>query len=258
VGGSPTDTLQLAPLEPPFAAEVGGLDLTDAGAGDFERLRAILDEQPVLVLRDQHLDPGELVAIARGFGEPERYDEPSPGYEDQPEIAAFSNDAERGIVTRPFWHTDGLGRPEPPELTIFYAVEAPSSGGETLFVDARALYDELEAADRQTLGELVAEVRGGARHPLVKRHPRTGRMALYANLGATTELVGVERDAAEGVFAELWDLYDGAPTYRHRYRQGDLLVWDDYAVAHSASDPPPPGERRLLLRVDVRPAGGDS
>lgn len=240
-------------LGPGFAAEVAGIDLKRAVASDFEWVWAALAEHPLLVFRGQALTPAELVEFGRGLGEPERYDDPSPGYEDQSEIAVFSNDDARGIVPRPYWHTDGLGRALPPELTIFHAVEVPARGGETVFCDARALYDGLEPADQETLGQLVAELHGGPRHPLVKVHPRTGRRALYANLGATTELIGVERDSAEGVFAELWALYDEAPAYHHRYRQGDVLVWDDYSVAHSASEAPPAGERRLLLRVDVRP-----
>jgi taurine dioxygenase len=253
MAGSQADTLGLTTLQPAFAAEVTGMDLRRAAASEYEWVWRALAEHPLLVFRAQALTASELVEVGRGLGEPERYDDPVPGYEEQPEIAAFSNDDARGIVPEPYWHTDGLGRATPPELTIFHAVEVPSRGGETAFCDARALYDGLEAEDRETLGQLVAEYLGGTRHPLVKVHPRTRRTALYANLGAMTELIGVDRESAETVLAELWAVYDEAPAYRHRYREGDVLIWDDYSVAHSASDPPPASERRLLLRVDVRP-----
>jgi alpha-ketoglutarate-dependent taurine dioxygenase len=256
VGSSQADRIALTALEPGFVGEVRDVDLRRVNPEGFERLRVALDEHPVLVVRDQELTPAELVEAGRGFGELERYERPSPGYEEHLEIVSISNDERRGLVTRPFWHPDGLGRASPTEVTIFYAVEAPSRGGGTDFVDTRALYESLEPADREALEALVAEVHGGARHSLVKEHPRTGRKALYVNLGATTELVGVDREQAEGVFAELWHLYDEGPIYRHAYRRGDFLVWDNYAVAHSAGEmSPPPGETRLLLRLDVLAPG---
>jgi taurine dioxygenase len=237
-------------LEPGFAAESGD----DVRAVAAEDLEAALLRHPVLVFHAPDLAPGELVDVARRLGEPERYEHAHPDHPEHPEIAVFSNVAGRGLAARPYWHTDGLLREIPPHATLFHAVEAPERGGDTLFVDARALYASLGADDRRALAGLECVLPTGTRHPLVKDHPSTGVPALYANLASTVGIVGVERGSAAELFAELRTLYDQTEhAYRHRYRRGDLVIWDNDAVAHSATAPPPPEFPRLVLRVDVRP-----
>jgi taurine dioxygenase len=238
-------------LAPGFAAESDD----DVRAVTAENLEAALLRHPVLVFHGQDLTPGELVDVARRLGEPERYERAHPDHPEQPEIAVFSNVAGRGLSAPPYWHTDGLLREVPPRATLFYAVEAPERGGDTLFVDARALFMSLDADDRRTLTGLECVLPTGTRHPLVKEHPGTGVPALYANLASTVGIVGVARDSATRLFAQLRALYDESEhAYRHRYRPGDLVIWDNDAVAHSATEPAPPEFPRLVLRVDVRPA----
>jgi alpha-ketoglutarate-dependent taurine dioxygenase len=241
-------------LREEFVGELTGLDLSADLEAGVARVESLLDRRPLLAVRDQDLEPADLVAFAHALGEPERFVEARPGYEEWPELAVYSNAAERGIVPQPYWHTDGLLREVAPALTVFYAVEAPSRGGDTLFLDARALHDELDPEDRATLDGLVAVLTTGARHPLVTTQARTGRRAIYANVPSTVGVVGVERESARRLLEQLYGLYDRPQaTYRHRYRAGDLLIWDNHAVAHSATEPAPPGERRLVLRADIRP-----
>jgi alpha-ketoglutarate-dependent taurine dioxygenase len=243
--------VKVRPLEPPFVAEVAG---SDARTAHGQSLEDALLRHPVLVFREQDLEPGDVVAVASRLGEPERYQRPHPDHPEHPEIAVFSNRSERGLVPRPYWHTDGLLRETPPRFTLFYAVEAPEQGGDTLFADARALYAQLDEEDRAALEGLECVLPTGTRHPLVKAHPVTGVPALYANLAATVGIVGVERSSAQRLFAQLSELYETERNaYRHHYRAGDLVIWDNEAVAHSATEPPPPEDRRLIWRADVRP-----
>jgi len=168
-------------------------------------------------------------------------------------VAVFSNRASRGRVPRPYWHSDGLLRDHPPDATVFHAVEAPERGGETLFRDARELYEELDAEDRRTLDGLTCVLGGGARRPLVVEHPPSGRRALRVNLGAIVGIVGVERESARRLVGELIAMHERPEgVYAHRYLPGDIVIWDNRAVAHSATEPPPPDQRRLIMRLDVR------
>jgi alpha-ketoglutarate-dependent taurine dioxygenase len=243
--------VEVRTIEPGFPAE----SEADARSVSAEDLAAGLLAHPVLVFRDQSLSPSELVEVAARLGEPERYDNPHPDHRDRPEIAVFSNvEGRAGLAAPPYWHTDGLLREVPPRATLFYSLQAPERGGDTRFLDARELYASLDEDDRRTLADLECVLPTGTRHPLVKEHPVTGVPALYANLASTVGLVGVERRSAAELFAELRRLYEEAEvTYSHRYRPGDLVIWDNDAVAHSATEPPPPEYPRLIWRVDVRP-----
>ncbi len=240
-----------------FIATVEGLDAATPEAA--EAARAALEDQPLVVVRDSVLEPASLVAFGRRLGELERYDEPDPGYEEFPEIAMYSNRTSRGRVPKPYWHSDGLFRDRPPDATVFHAVEAPERGGETLFRDARELYEELDAEDRRTLDGLTCVLSGGARRPLVVEHPPSGRRALRVNLGAIVGIVGVERESARRLVGELIAMHERpAGVYAHRYLPGDIVIWDNRAVAHSATQPPPPDQRRLIMRLDVRALSGSS
>ena len=242
--------MDVRPLPPGFAAESSD----DVRGIPGEDLEAALLRHPVLVFAGQDLAPQDLVDLAGRLGEPERYERAHPDHPDHPEIAVFSNLADRGLSAPPYWHTDGLLREVPPRATLFYAVQTPERGGDTLVLDARALYASLDEDDRRTLTGLECVLPTGTRHPLVKDHPVTGVPALYANLASTVGIVGVARGSAARLFAQLRALYDESEhSYRHRYRPGDLVIWDNDAVAHSATAPAPPQFPRLVLRVDVRP-----
>lgn len=234
-------------LHPHIGVMLSGVEPRADGA----RVRRLLLEHGLVLLRGADLDAAGVVEVARSLGRPLRHPA-HPAYPELPEIAPIANDVALGRVSRPYWHTDGLLRPDPPCITVFYAAETPPEGGDTLFLDARLAYESLDEDDRETLEGLVAVFETGTRSPLVRRHPVTGRPALAANLAATVGIEGITRESAQGVIRELARHYDRSDwVYRHRYEPGDLVLWDNWAAAHSATPAPPPPARRLMLRADV-------
>ena len=218
---------------------------------DPHELPAALIEHPLLVLRDLRLSPSEVAELAALFGRLDSFPE-GVGLPECPQVVRLSNRSSQGRAAVPYWHTDGLLRSDPPRTTVFYAERVPERDGDTLFTNACDAFDALDEQDRELLRGLVAVMETGVRQPLVRRHPVTGREALSVNLGRTVGIVGVTRDSARGLLVELSDHFDRpGGVYRHRYRPGDLLVWDDVAAAHSATDPVDPRFERSMLRVDV-------
>jgi taurine dioxygenase len=239
------------PLHPALGVEVTSIDARAAGNGTIEELQALLVEHQLLVLREQELDPSALVEFARRFGEPEIF--PAEfAHPDSRSVLQISNRSERPSAA--YWHTDGARQPEPPSLTLLYAEQVPDEGGDTLFLNTYAAYEALDAEDKETLGGLRALLGTGVEHPIVRTHPVTGRRALYVDMGYTTGVKGVEREEALRLFRELDDYYSNAKwVYRHRYRKGDLAIWDNACVSHSATEAPDPEKHvRVMLRATVR------
>ncbi|MET3711851.1 taurine dioxygenase [Sphingomonas trueperi] len=239
---------------------------------------------PVLIFRDLDLSPERLVRFSRTFGEPV----PAPTQTIllacgalPPDIMVVSNIAQDG---RPIghlgsgdlaWHTDMCYTRAPAIASALYAVEAPREGGDTWFMDMAAVYDRLPErlrrhADRlqckhddscTAAGDLrhgrvpVTDVTtsSGAIHPLVTVHPASGRRALYLGRRLHAYLVGMEVAESEALLDEYWGYCrDPATIVRHRWRPGDLVLWDNRVTMHRR-DLVPGGARRLMWRTQMRP-----
>ncbi len=255
---------------PAFGAEVTGVDLSrPVDDATFQRILDIFHEHEVIFFRGQDLTPEAHVAFSRRFGELEihvRKDCLRPGY---PELFVVSNIIENGkpIGTRDageFWHSDLCYMREPSRGSLFYAREVPEREGvvygDTLFASACAAYDALPEDMKQRLAGLKAVhsyVKGYYRprksgprpelteeqksrtpdveHPLVRTHPETGRKCLFVNEGYTTRIAGLPEAESD----ELLEFLFGHITspdfvYRHQWRAGDFLIWDNCAVQHRA------------------------
>lgn len=243
--------LPVTTLHPQLAGEADAGALGDPGRHGASVRDALL-EHPVLVFRGQSLGPAELVEIGLAFGESRRLvgGHGLPGF---PAVSEVSNQAS-GYAVAPYWHTDGSLDPDGAALTLFHAVEAPSSGGETLFLDARRAFDDLPGADRELMSDRDALMVNRAPRPLVRRHPRTGRTALWIDMARVAGIEGLDRPEAAATLRRIRDHYDSQPRYVHAYRPGDLVIWDNDSVAHSATPPPPESERRVMLHLKVAAA----
>ena len=285
--------MNIKPLSRAFAAEVCGVELgealTEAG---FASIREAWLQYGVLVFHDTDLDEASFVAFSRRFGEPETppadesFARGRSGVAEHPEIYIISNVLEGG---RPIgglgageaeWHTDMSYMDHPPTASLLLAREVPSAGGDTWFADMRAALERLPPALRRRLGALSAkhdsaytsagELRKGAErprsaadaqgaiHPLIRTHPETGRDCLFLGRRRNASVVGIGPDEGESLLDEIWRRGLVPETvYRHRWRVGDLVVWDNRATMHRR-DSFSPDERRLMLRTQIRgdaPAG---
>jgi taurine dioxygenase len=269
-----------------MGAEVTGADLSrPLDDAQFSRILGLLLEHHVLVLRGQDLTAPQFLAWARRFGNPEPHVLDQFHHPDYPDILVLSNVVRDG---RPagladggtYWHTDYSYLEIPARATTLYSIQAPRTGGDTLFADQMSAWDDLPDAMKRRIDGRVGihhygnrddldlqsrtvafppdEKQKAARgikllhHPLVRRHPLTGRKALYAVSGTSVGIVGMPDDEALALLREL-AAHATQPKYRFsvRYGVGDVVIWDNASVLHSATLTDP-GDPRTLWRITVK------
>jgi taurine dioxygenase len=261
-----------------IAAE--GLDLNEAlDSGTIATLRRALLDHLVLCLRGQQLSPKAYLAAMRAFGTPIDQVRLAQRHPEATEIMILSSedrdalgDNER-IIVGAHWHSDDSYRAVPCSLTMLYGVEVPPSGGDTQFTNMYRAYDDLPAAIKQKVAGLRAvhryeSSRRGTRvmtltvdeaetvpdvtHPLVRVHPETGRKALYLNPNRMECIAGLPRAESDRLLDELIT-YATAERYqyRHRWRRGDILIWDNRCTMHKANGDYPADARRVMHRIMV-------
>jgi taurine dioxygenase len=264
--------------------ELAGVDLRRLDEPAFREIEQAFWDGQVLVVRDQELRAAEFVAFACRFGRPEPHVIDQFHHHEARDVLILSNrraadGAPLGLQDAgSYFHTDYSYLEVAARLTMLYSIEAPSRGGETLFADMYAAYedlpaalrrridgltvlhhygnrDDLDEASRTAASRLTDEQRAKmrfVRHPLVRVHHGTGRKALYAVSGSSFGILGMPDDEAIALLDELKD-HALQERYRwaHRYRVGDVVLWDDVATLHSATltDPDDP---RTLWRVTVK------
>lgn len=256
-------------LSPDLGVEVLDLDLREVTQTTALELAALLLRHGILLLRDQEADAADQVRFSRHFGELERFpvDEGAPPEDEF--VFRVSNDSSKGYRgVGLYWHTDGYFHERPTAVSILRAVVVPPRGGDTGFADmARALAalpeelrEEVEglvgvsrpAPGATRSGGLFARASAtGARHPLVRPHPLTKEPVLYLNVGNMAGIEGWGRERARALIERLAEHVEtGEFTYRHHWRRGDMVLWDNAGVAHKAG-PPPRGDLRLMERTSI-------
>ena len=280
MGAVATVGFETRSLHPFTGAEIAGLDLAGAlRAGQRSALDRLLAERGVLVFRGQGLDARSFARAVENFGElmPQQLSQFS--LPDFPIVGFVSNaDADRAsgqrLVRGEQYHTDHSNYPAPPRATALFGVAIPRTGGDTQFANVQAAYDGLPEAMKARL-ECLASLHAfqssrsprriatptpeeRARmpetvQPLVVTHPVTGRKGLYLNTARMEGIVGMDREEADALVAELMRrATDRRYEYRHKWRAGDLVIWDNRTVLHKANGDVPAEERRYLYRVMVK------
>jgi taurine dioxygenase len=272
--------MQIEPLSKHVGAEIKGVDVAALSDGAFEKVEDAYNRYSVLVFRDQKLTPEQHIAFARRFGDLEispRTQFALPGH---PEVLVLSNIIENG---RPIgnadagrtWHTDMSYTKTPPRGSILYAREIPIENGralgDTVFSSAAAAFESLPANRRASLVGLRAIHRGSAKkyapgsklgdlvkdipdveHPVIRTHPVTGRKAIYVREGECVAIPGMPDDESLTLIKELGEMVTRAEfCYRHNWRLGDLLMWDNSMTQHLAISDYALPLRRLMHRVTV-------
>ncbi len=275
--------LTFSPLCEGFGLEAHGIDLARLDDTAFDELQRAFFRGQVLLVRGQHLTPGEFVAFARRFGPPEPHVIDQFHHPEDPNILILSNRRSDGkplglADAGTYFHSDYSYLEVPARATMLHSIEVPKVGGNTLFANQYAAYDDLPSAMKARIGPLVAIHHYGNRndqneqsrtvasvltdeqkakmplitHPVVRAHPVTGRKALYAVSGSSFGIVGMPEDEARALLDEL-ATHATKPEYRYSlaYGVGDVVVWDNASLLHAATliDPDDP---RTLWRITVK------
>ncbi|MSP67693.1 MAG: TauD/TfdA family dioxygenase [Alphaproteobacteria bacterium] len=278
-------TIEVVPTSPAIGAEVRSVDIA-AGVDEptFGRIIAAWHQYSVLLFRGQRLDDAALVRFSRRFGE---LDAVPPNevakifIKDYPEISVISN--VKGTDGKPIgslgayeseWHTDMSFMDVPPKASALYSLEVPPSGGNTGFANMYLALERLPADLRRqiegkvtvhdatltSVGSLrmgfqpVTDVTRtpGARHPLVRTHPETGRQALYLGRRRNSYVVGLTVAESEALLNALW-AHASRPefSWHHQWRVGDLVLWDNRSAMHRR-DAFDPAARRVMHRTQIK------
>ena len=278
--------IEVRRLGPQIGAEIRGVDVRALDEAGFETIyRAWLDHN-VVVVPGQQLEIDDFLRYSRRFGHVEPHPSKSTRHPDYAEITMlgvnkFKADGQLDMTIyrrgAEGWHTDGAYDQEPFKATQLYALAVPSLGGDTLFASMYAAYDALPERLKQRLdGRVGAFTYGGRRkatallnaedrewtpvfHPIIRTHPETKRKALYFDPGKILRIEGVEAAESDALIDELTGYMiqpDGQ--YRHKWRKGDIVIWDNRCSYHKAAGDYPPEEDRIHWRVSIKErADGD-
>jgi taurine dioxygenase len=266
-----------------LGAEIQGIDLRTMNDGEFAAIYlAWLDHLAVLV-RAQKLTDDDLITFSRRFGDLDWAPVQETGrrfVEGHPEIYVVSNVMENGVpigslgAGEATWHTDMSYLEDPPKASMLYALEVPPAGGTTYFCSMYRAYEALPDALKRRISRLTLKHDGtynsggyvrqgvvatndpvnspGVYHPLVCRHPETGRRLLYLGRRRNAYIGGLPLAESEELLDELWSYAtQEAFAWHNDWRVGDLVLWDNRCTMHRR-DQFDPGTRRIMHRTQIK------
>jgi taurine dioxygenase len=281
--------IDVQPIGGTFGARIGKLDIGrpigDAAWAEVERA---FHDHRVVILADQPEAPERIVELSGCLGFTETHIDSSHLLEGHPEIILIGNLKVDGVMKSLFvnareeWHFDYSYVAKPSIAALFYAVTVPPEGGDTLFADATAAFDALDEAQKAHLRTLTAVHSWAQLHkqleamdptrkplseealrkyapvpqPLVYKHPVTGRESLWLAPQVISEIIGMDPGEATALLDRL-TAHVTAPafTYRHKWRQGDLVFFDNRAVLHTATVFDFERHQRLMYRTTILDGG---
>ena len=269
--------MEIRPISGALGAEILGVDFA-AGVDDetFDRIRTTFHGHGVIVIRDQDLTPEQHVAAARRFGKinVNRFFTPVDGH---PEVAEVRKEPHQKRNIGNKWHTDHSYDDAPALGSMIYALEVPPVGGDTMFANMHLAWETLSDGMKDMLSKLEAvhssrhvfgpgykaspdvadrfrnaeQAVQDAVHPVVIRHPETGRKVLYVNPTFTVRFNGWTEEESRPLLDYLYE-HASRPEFscRVQWREGSLGLWDNRATWHLALNDYP-GHRRLMHRVTI-------
>jgi taurine dioxygenase len=269
--------MEIRPLNPHTGAEVLGIDLSRPVVS-HERdamYRAFVDRS-VLVVRDQKLSPPQVLDAVGLFGAVFPQQNTRFALSECPQIHYVSNQDHfsdgRRYIPGDGWHTDHSNAVRPPKATVLHAVDLPDTGGDTQYANMAAAYASLPPAIRERIASLMGihvyqsshsarklmtlteadqeRVPNAVLHPLVRTHPESGARSIYINPIRIEGILGLDHKEALPLLDEL--LAHGTAErfqYRHQWKPGDLVMWDNRCLLHKANGDYDMNQRRYLYRV---------
>jgi taurine dioxygenase len=273
-------SFSVTPLSAHIGAEIVGVDLAaPVGEETRKRLNGAFLDYAVIAIREQTLSAPEFLEAMKMFGEIFLQHNPRFAVPECPQIHYISNQDkfEDGRIYIPGegYHTDHSNDVEPPKATALHAVKLPKSGGDTQFVNMYAAYDALPQEIKRRIEGLKARHvyqskhserklprlagergkigSGSVVHPIVRTHPGTGRKAIYINPIRVEEIVGMPEQEALSLLDKLLEHATQEKfQYRHKWKIGDVVIWDNRCLMHKANGDYPVSEVRYLYRVMLR------
>lgn len=255
------------------------LDVNNLAPSEWDTLyRAWLDSG-VLVVRGQTLTIPQFLEHSKRFGRLKPHRVKKTRHPEYPELTVMgvnTRTAAGQVDTSIFqrggeWHTDGPWDTEIVKATQLYALEVPSVGGDTLFADMYAAYENLPAALKARIEGMQVEFAYGGRarksidlldpsdrdlpaatHSIVRVHPETGRKSLFVNPIHILRIVGLEKAESDALIDELFShMLQPNAQYRHQWQAGDIVIWDNRCTVHKAAGGYPIHEKRVHWRVTI-------
>lgn len=256
-----------------FGAEITGIDLRDPSKELADAVwQAFLDHH-VIVVRDQDMSPLEQVAFSERFGELEWQENAQYAHPEHDKVLILSNEMRPdgtavGVVDAgDFWHSDSSHHERPVSATILMSIRNPSRGGDTEFANMHAILDALPAETRKKIEGrygvhhvskvlnprvTISPSRPGAKdfyesqaknrpqvlQPLIRTHDESGKQALFCSPRFTIAIDGMDDAEAQPLLDELFSYVTDRKRrwhYRHKYRDGDFVMWDNRSVCHRAT-----------------------
>jgi taurine dioxygenase len=278
------NTIEVSPLSPALGGIISGVEIA-AGISDeqFAEIRQAFIDYSVIFLRDQQITPDQHIEFARRWGEinVNRFFQ---AVDSHPIIAEVRKEADQKKNIGAEWHTDHSYDEIPAMGSILYAREVPTVGGDTLFASMYAAYDALsdglkqmlssmnaEHSSRHVFGEVAYSDRDlddlGSRlgntdaaiqdsiHPVIIKHPLSGRPALYVNGDFTVKFENWTQEESQPLLDYLYaHARQNEFTCRFHWQQGSMAIWDNRATHHCALNDYH-GERRLMHRITIDGVG---
>jgi len=267
-------------LGPQIGAEILGVDVKSLDEETFTAIYQTWLECNVIAIRDQTLEIEDFLAYSRRFGRLHEHPSKSTRHADYPQLTLLGVnkfDEDGNLIEAVYrrgahdWHTDGAYDEDPFKATQLYALAIPSIGGDTLFASMYAAYEALPTPLKQKLdGRLGAFKYGGrtnanslldpedrdkapALHPIIRVHPETSRKGLYFDPGKILRIEGLDAAESDDVIDELTErMIQPNAEYRHQWRVGDIVIWDNRCSYHRAAGDYPPEQDRIHWRVSIK------
>jgi taurine dioxygenase len=275
--------MEIIPSGTVLGATVDGVDLRKITTPDFEVIYKAWLDYSVLLFRRQRLTDEDLIGFSRRFGELEWAPIQETGrrfVEGLPEIYIVSNVIENGVqigslgAGEAVWHTDMSYLECPPKASMLYALEVPLSGGDTYFCSMYQAYESLPESIKLRVADSKLKHDGtynsggylrqgvvatddplrspGAFHPLVRKHPETGRRLLYLGRRRNAYIDGLSLTESETLLDELWTYAIRKDfVWSHVWHVGDLVLWDNRCTMHRR-DAFDSNSRRIMHRTQIK------
>ena len=279
--------ITVKPRHPALGAEIRGVDMTKpVDAGTVKEIHDAWMKHLVVVFPDQQITDQQHVTFTRNFGEAEIFHQTSlhlrsegvreiflvSNVDEQNKLLKPSDPGQKQLSSSQQWHTDSSYRPVPSMGSLLHGIEISRTGGITQFINMYMVYDELpESLKRQVEGRkarhdfsMLSRLVGSPPptdkekaamppvwHPMVRKHPVTGRKCLYISSIYNDAVEGLEAGPARRLIEEL-SAFAAQPKYmyRHEWEPHDVLMWDNRCTVHAVT-PHDPEERRVMHRTTI-------